>query len=51
MILDSEGRIANTYRVSGFPTSYFVDKEGLLQGVVPGMMDIEKMNEIFNEVK
>lgn len=51
VILDSEGRIANTYRVSGFPTSYFVDKEGLLQGVVPGMMDIEKMNEIFNEVK
>ncbi len=51
VVLDSEGKTANTYKVSGFPTSYFVDKEGLLLGVVPGMMDIEKMNEIFNQVK
>lgn len=32
VVLDSDGAITRNYLVSGFPTSYFIDKEGVLLG-------------------
>ena len=49
--LDTEGRVAINYLVSSFPTSYFVDKEGLLLGGVPGMMTYEQMVQILNSIR
>jgi len=51
VVLDEDGSLAQTYLVSGFPTSYFVDKEGILLGGVPGMMTFEKMNEILDSIR
>ena len=51
VVLDEDGSLAQTYLVSGFPTSYFIDEEGILLGGVPGMMTFEKMNEILDSVR
>lgn len=51
VVLDEEGDIAKTYLVSGFPTSYFVDKDGVLLGGVPGMMTFEQMNQILEGIR
>jgi len=51
VLLDTEGRVAINYLVSSFPTSYFVDKEGLLLGGVPGMMTYEQMVQILNSIR
>lgn len=51
VVLDEEGEVAITYLVSAFPTSYFVDKEGILLGGVPGMMTYEQMSQLLSEIK
>ncbi|MBZ2174762.1 TlpA family protein disulfide reductase [Schnuerera sp. xch1] len=51
VVFDEEGEIAGTYLVSGFPTSYFVDKEGNLLGGIPGMMTYEQMNQILDDFR
>lgn len=51
VVLDKEGKVAVTYLVSAFPTSYFVDKEGVLLGGVPGMMTYDQMNQLLNGIR
>ena len=51
VLLDEDGEISKTYLVSGFPTSYFIDKDGILLGGVPGMMKYEQMVEILESIK
>lgn len=51
VVLDSDGAITRNYLVSGFPTSYFIDKEGVLLGGVPGMLTYDQMNEILDSIK
>lgn len=51
VVLDDKGLIARDYLVSSFPTSYFVDKEGILLGGVPGMLTWERMNEILDNIR
>lgn len=51
VVLDEEGDIATTYLVSGFPTSYFVNPDGILLGGVPGMMTYDQMNEILDSIR
>ena len=51
VVLDEDGRIQQTYLVSGFPTSYFVDPEGILLGGVPGMMTYDQMNQILADIR
>jgi thiol-disulfide isomerase/thioredoxin len=51
VVLDEKGEVAKNYLVSAFPTSYFVDKDGILLGGVPGMLTWERMNEILDNIK
>ncbi len=51
VLLDEEGDIAKTYLVSGFPTSYFIDPDGILLGGVPGMMTYDQMNQIMDRIR
>lgn len=51
VVLDEKGDISKTYLVSGFPTSYFVDPDGILLGGVPGMMTYDQMNEILDSIR
>ncbi len=36
ILLDVEGKIAQKFQVFGFPTTYFVDRDGILRGVRGG---------------
>ena len=38
VLLDPEGRIAELYQVRGFPTTFFIDREGIVQGVYLGTL-------------
>lgn len=50
VVLDEKGALSRTYLVGGYPTSYFVDEEGILIQVVPGMMTYDQMNKIVEEM-
>lgn len=51
VVLDIEGEVATTYLIGGFPTSYFIDKEGILIGGVPGMLTHEQMVQIMDDIR
>lgn len=51
VVLDTTGTVSHNYLVSGLPTSYFVDPDGILLGGIPGMLTLERMNELFEMVK
>lgn len=51
VVLDEDGKVSMDYLVSGFPTSYFVDKDGILLGGVPQMMTWEQMNSILDNIR
>jgi thiol-disulfide isomerase/thioredoxin len=51
VVLDSDGAVTGTYLVSGFPTSYFIDKGGILLGGVPSMLTYDQMNELLNSIR
>ncbi|WFD08845.1 TlpA family protein disulfide reductase [Tepidibacter hydrothermalis] len=51
VLLDENGETSITYLVSAFPTSYFVDENGILLGAVQGMMSYDKMNTILEQIR
>ena len=51
VVLDTDGEIAKTYSIGGYPTSYFIDKEGLMVGGVPGMMTYDQINEVLKMIR
>lgn len=50
IMLDYEGKIAEQYRVMGFPTSFFIDTEGYLYNMSIGAITLEKMKEYINDM-
>lgn len=51
VVLDADGAVARTYLVTGFPTSYFIDPDGILIGGVPGMLTYDQMNQILEDIR
>ena len=51
VVLDSDGSISREYLVSAYPTTYAIDKEGILMGGVPGMMTKPQMEQIVESVR
>ena len=51
VVLDSDGEIAKTYLVGAYPTSYFIDEDGVLLGGIQGMMTYERMNEVMDNIR
>lgn len=51
VVLDEDGNISKTYLVSGYPTSYFVDADGILLGGVPSMLTYEEMILILEDIR
>ena len=41
LLMDTEGAVARQYRVTTMPTSYFVDRAGVIQSIAVGVMDRE----------
>lgn len=49
MAMDLDGSALEVYPVSGFPTSYFINKSGKVIGAVPGMLDEATMLSILDQ--
>ncbi len=39
ILLDVDGKIAGKFQVFGFPTTYFIDREGILRATHIGQLD------------
>ena len=51
MMMDLDGVALNTYPVQGFPTTYFISKEGKVMGAISGMLDEETLLSIIETYK
>lgn len=47
VVQDPDGVLYSRYRVRGMPTSYFVDRQGVLDTLVPGAMSSSKLDEVL----
>lgn len=48
-LFDDTGEVLKTYKISAFPTTFMIDKEGNIVGYVPGMMTKDIMVNIINQ--
>jgi len=51
MVMDLDGIALDTYPVSGFPTSYFINKEGKVLGALTGGLTEETLLTILKDFK
>ena len=51
VVLDLEGHIARKYFVASFPTTYFLDKEGIFLGGYNGMLKYEEMEGYLKAIR
>lgn len=51
VVLDEDGDLAKTYLISGFPTTYFIDKEGILLGGIPSMLEYDQLVSILDGIR
>ncbi len=49
ILFDKTGEVLKDYRISAFPTTFMIDKEGNIFGYVPGMMTKDIMISIIND--
>lgn len=45
VIIDNTGDLVYKYRVFGHPTTYFINKEGVLTGIVAGLTSPEMLEQ------
>ena len=48
-LLDKDGKFFVRYRLTGLPTSYWIDEEGIIRGIWLGAMTLEDMVEGFRK--
>lgn len=48
-LLDKDGKFFVRYRLTGLPTSYWIDEEGIIRGMWLGAMELEEMVEGFRK--
>jgi thiol-disulfide isomerase/thioredoxin len=51
VLLDSKGSVAEIYGVSGFPTTYFVNKDGTSYTFIPEYADKKTIVDILNKMR
>lgn len=50
VLLDKEGIVGSAYYVYGLPSSYFIDKDGILQFAYQSMMTYEQMAAVVDAI-
>jgi peroxiredoxin len=50
ILLDSDETISRSYLVNGYPTSYFIDREGVVKSIYIGEMTREEMEKQVKSV-
>lgn len=48
VVFDNTAEVIEQYGISAFPTTYIIDKEGIIKGYIPGAMDKSTMKSIIN---
>jgi len=48
-VFDETGEVLFNYKISAFPTTFLIDKEGNILGYVPGMMTEDIMVNVINQ--
>ena len=51
VVLDSDGAVTEEYGITGFPTTFIVNKDGSLYTYIPGLTDKETLLGIINKIK
>lgn len=51
VVLDEEGMMGSLYLVRGMPTTYFINKEGVILGSIPGMLTYDQMMDVLNQMR
>ncbi len=51
VLLDQDGAVTQTYGISGFPTTFFINKDGTLYKYISGMTDKKTLLEYISEIK
>jgi thiol-disulfide isomerase/thioredoxin len=51
IVLDETTEIASDYLISGLPTTYFIDENGMVYGMFPGMMTYDMMKGFVEDMK
>jgi thiol-disulfide isomerase/thioredoxin len=47
---DAQGEIRNLYQVRGMPTSYFIDREGIIRAVWAGALSPNRLEELLGQI-
>ncbi len=50
VVLDQDGSVTQTYGISGFPTTFIINRDGSVYTYIPGKTDKETLKEILDEV-
>lgn len=48
-LMDRTGTVFQTYGIRSFPTTFMIDKDGYVEGYVPGMLTSSMMESIVNQ--
>ncbi|BFH12491.1 redoxin family protein [Paenibacillus melissococcoides] len=51
VMLDEGGKIAEQFQVRGYPTSSYIDSNGMIVKTVPGHVDNKQIRESFATIK
>jgi thiol-disulfide isomerase/thioredoxin len=49
-LLDGGGKVAEHYRVTGFPVTFFLDREGVVRGIERGEVSREELEEYLTDI-
>jgi cytochrome c biogenesis protein CcmG/thiol:disulfide interchange protein DsbE len=50
VLLDPGGKITDLYQIRGFPTTYFIDREGFIHGVYVGILSKHTLEENLKKI-
>ena len=50
ILLDEDEEVSKVYTITGFPTSIFIDKEGIIQSLVLGELSTEELEENLAQI-
>jgi thiol-disulfide isomerase/thioredoxin len=50
ILLDPGGKVQSLYRLRGYPTSYFVDKDGIIRAVQIGQLSDSQLKRYLSQV-
>lgn len=51
ILLDSDGSVTQTYGISGFPTTFILNKDGSLYTYIPGATNKKTLENILDKIK